>query len=130
MKKRYLVGAVLVLVVVLAGFAFVLLKSGSDPSGSLQKAADSFPVSLEREYDEGVYTISGLITLANRCQTMEASAELQTSGVIRVNIAAPEDTGPCLMLPTEREFSLESEAPEGAGIEVYVNGALATTIAL
>lgn len=127
MKRKYLIGAGAVALVIVIGFAFVYLRSGSDPERSLEETALALPVSFEQEYEDGIHTISGSVMLANRCQTMEASAEALPDGTIRVDIIAPPDEGLCLQVPTEREFSLDVEATEGASVSIYVNGELSTT---
>lgn len=127
MKRTYLIGAIAVVLVIVLGFAFVFLRSGSDPDRAQEGTELTLPVSFEQEYEDGVHTISGSVTLANRCQTMEASAEALPDGTIRVDIIAPPDEELCLQVATEEEFSLDVEAAEGAPVMIYVNGELSTT---
>ena len=90
-----------------------------------QEEGAPVPVSYTASFDEGTHTVTGTVSLKNRCQPFDASAVLDesvTPAVVRVELLAGEDEGVCLEIPEERSFSVSVDGPEAAAVQVFVNG--------
>ncbi len=131
-RTHIIIGSVaLAVLVVLVGVLILarMQANHSDTTG----LADVPPIAFEHMYSSGVHTISGTVTLRNRCQRFDALSfvdDSTTPVTIRVDITSEHDDGICLELPDVREFSLDVEAPEDAAVAVYINGLPSTGSAL
>lgn len=86
--------------------------------------------SLHSSFKKGVRTITGSVTAPNACTSVSAEAVLtgaSTSPRILLDISMPEDTGPCLQVPTNVPFTASLVAPAEAAIDVRVNSVVAST---
>lgn len=72
-------------------------------------------------FSKGTYTVTGTIELPNQCHRIE-SAGVFENDTVRVSVSVPPDEGICLEIPKEGDFKVTVDAPEGAAVEVYVNG--------
>lgn len=115
-------GALLILAAAIGLYFFIRAQTTSHEA----PITDDFPpVTVEHTYEDGVHTISGTITLRNRCQRFDSSSFIDDSTTpvtIRVDLTSEHDDGICLEIPETREFLIDVEAPEDAHVEVYSNG--------
>ena len=89
-------------------------------------------VAIQDVYKKGVHTIMGSIKAPNVCTTVSAQATLvgdaSSTESILVAITTPEDSGVCLEVPSDVQFSTTITAPLSIPITVTVNGVTATTV--
>lgn len=113
-------------VVVLLSFAALLyFRPAVAPVERQTFEAPALPVSITSSYANGTHTISGSVTLRNRCQRLSTVATLDdthTPALIRIDVTSDHDEGICLEIPDTRTFELSVEGPEDARLEVFVNG--------
>ncbi len=131
-RTHIIIGSVAlgILLVMVGVFVFIRMQANQIDNTGL---TDVPPITFEHTYEDGVHTISGTVTLRNRCQRFDASSFVDDSTTpitIRVDLTSEHDEGICLELPDTRTFSLEVEAPEGAQTAVYINGLPSTGAAL
>ncbi len=91
-------------------------------------------VTLRDVFKKGVHTITGSVNVPNTCATVTAQATLlgdaSSTKNILVALATSEDTGVCLQLPSQMDFSTTISAPSYLPITATVNGSIATTTIL
>ena len=116
------VGGLILLAVAVGLYLFIRAQTTNE----LETHIEEFPpVTVNHVYEEGTHTISGTITLRNRCQRFDSSSfvdDSTTPVTIRVDLSSEHDEGICLEIPDTRDFTLTVEAPEDAKVEVYSNG--------
>ena len=123
-RLQVLIGGAALLLLVLIGTVYAILNPTKAEESRISDV--TYPsVQLSPSYEDGEYTIRGSVTLKNRCQRLDTSAMLDDSvapPIIRVDITSEDDEGICLEIPDTREFSVTVEGPEGAEIEIFING--------
>jgi len=115
-------------VFVLIGVAYLALHVESSIAKDEYVKVEAPQVTLLSDYDEGIHTIAGSLRVPTPCTPVSAASVLTADGTIRVDVTVGEDTDICLMRATEKEFSVDFEAPEEATIAVYVNEAKAVIV--
>lgn len=121
-----------VLIIAFAFFVFRITEGPVTPTVSEPAVTIISDVrNVADTYKKGVHTVHGTVTVPTACTEIEANAsvdsESSSTPVIRVDLSAESDTGTCLMLPTNKTFSVQATLTGSAPIAVYVNGVLATT---
>jgi len=124
---RFRIGFAVFVVVLAAGLAFFAVRTSEEPAPIETPILSPEPpqVTLSSTFRRGTHSIKGIFSVPTICHVVEASVSVDTEAVpdvIHVDISAPPDGGPCLMLPAEKTFSLSASAEEGALIEASVNG--------
>lgn len=122
------VGSIALGLSVFIGVAYLALHVESSIAKDEYVKVEAPRVTLESDYDEGTYRLSGSMRVPTPCTPVSATSALDTEGNIRVDVALGEDTDICLMLPSKKEFSAEIEAAEEATAAVYVNEAKAVIV--
>lgn len=82
-------------------------------------------VTVSSSYADGTYTVSGTVSLKNRCQrldTMGSIDETTSPATVRIDLTSDFDEGICLEIPDVRPYEVTVEGPEGAQVRVFVNG--------
>lgn len=123
-----LAGTIALGLFVFIGVAYLMLHVESSIAKDEYVRAEAPQVTLVSDFDEGIYTLIGSVMVPTPCTPVSATSLLVAEGTIRVDVTVGEDTDICLMLPGEKKFSVELEAPEEAAIGVYVNGAKAIVV--
>ncbi len=133
--KRLWVASTIIVSVVLVGFVFSVPNTRDvDSALSFASATTSVPlVTLRDSFKKGLHTITGSIQAPNACTTVTAGASLlgdasNASGIV-VALSMPEDSGICLQVPTQVNFTVTISAPANLPIHATVNGTTASTTA-
>ena len=131
-SARLFVAALIILGIVIIGFAVSVPHTKELQVANNETAATVVPeVTIKDTYKKGTHTITGTLVAPDACMSVSAEASLlgdaSSTQSVLVEVSMPEDTGVCLIRPTERTFSTSIEAPEGAIINVMVNGVVAST---
>jgi hypothetical protein len=126
---RYWIIAAALVLTLAATFGVYALKVGERAVPAPKAPAPASVLSSAKAVSSGgVVKVSGVVTAPDAC--MEASATTTPAeGGIRVDVTVPADDAPCLMLPTDLEWSASAEGTASSSVSVYLNGALATTTA-
>ena len=125
---RFRIGFAAFVIVVAIGLAFSAIRTSEEPVTPIETLApEPAPpqVTLSSVFRRGTHSIKGAITVPTPCHNAEASVAVDTEAtpdIIRIEVLAPPDLGPCLMMPGEKTFSLSASAEESAVIEARVNG--------
>ncbi len=127
--------ATIIAVVLIIGFAFSVPHTRDAGKTSLASStAESAPaVTLRDSFKKGVHTISGSLGAPNACSSVTAQAsfvpDASNAGSIVVALSLPQDSGICLQVPTQVNFTTTVSAAAHLPITVTVNGVTATTSA-
>lgn len=134
---RLWISAAIIAGIVLVVFAFSVPHTRDlGAEESLKQEAPAAPaVSLEDSFRRGTRSFSGSVPVSSACSSATAEALFagdasSTPPHIVLSISTIEPEGVCLRLPGTAEFSASLEAPEEATLEVRVNGATTTILAL
>lgn len=126
--KRLWVAAAIIALILLVGF-MLSAPHTHDVSGTTTSQTATTSVSAIKLHDvfkKGMHTITGSINAPNACADVTAQATLSAENIV-VALSLPEDTGVCLQLPTQVNFSTTISAPAHTPITATVNGSSATT---
>ncbi len=113
---------------ILVGVAYLALHIDASIAKDEYVKVEAPQITLESEYDEGVYTLSGTIMAPTPCTPVSATSALDANGNIRVDVTVGVDSEMCLMVPHAREFSTEIGVAEEATVSVFVNQAKAIVV--
>lgn len=116
-------------------FAFFAFRISEGPAQKAQPETAASQITDVRKvtdtYKKGVHAIRGIATVPTACTVITAVSTIvedpSSTPVIRVDLSAEPDTGLCLQLPTDTEFSVAQQLSGRASVEVYANGAFATS---
>ncbi|MHB8660625.1 MAG: hypothetical protein ACYC75_01640 [Minisyncoccota bacterium] len=97
----------------------------------LQPVAAVPLITLHDAFKKGLHTITGSIEAPDACAIVTATSTLEgnasTTESIQVAVSMPSDTGVCLQMPTNMDFSTTIAAPAQLPITATVNGSTAST---
>jgi hypothetical protein len=136
---RTWIGIAIFVAILLLGFILFSFKLSEGPAATPEPAptnAEITNIQVKDKITKGVHAISGSATVPTACTTLSANSSViagenaSSTPVIRIDLSAPLDTGMCLELPTAISFTFSIRADPAASIEVYANGAPASTTAL
>ena len=124
---RFRIGFAVFVVVLATGLVFFAVRTSEEHAPVETQTLPPGPpqVTLSSTFRRGTHSLRGTFSVPTACHTIEASVTVETGAtpdIIRIDISAPPDNGPCLMLPAEKTFSLSASAEENAIIEASVNG--------
>ncbi len=119
--KRWIIAVCVLVVLGAAAYAYLASRQAGEPIPVLNESVETYTVSLDDSYADGVHTIEGSVTLATLCHSVEATGTT-VAGNIRIDLTVPALEGVCLQRAAVHEFSVNAEAPEEAQIAVFVNG--------
>ena len=127
-RRRLWVATLIIAVAVIGGFALSVPRAREIPEPSGSPAITSPPpvVTLHDSFANGDHSITGSIVAPDVCASLTASASVEGEHIGLV-LTMPEDTQPCLHVPTKLTFSVSVKAAADAPIDVSVNGVSATT---
>ena len=133
--KRLWVASAIIASVILLGFVLSVPHTRDiDSALSPVSATTSVPiVALHDSFKKEVHTITGSIQAPNACTTVTAQASLlgdaSNANEIIVALSMPRDSGVCLQIPTQANFTVTISAPAHLPITATVNGTIASTTA-
>ncbi len=135
MRIWILIGIFLGVLLIAFGVFVFRITEGPPPVAATdtQAGAAITDIHFLDSYKKGVHSIKGTALVPTACTTLSATVSASeattasSSPVIRIDLNAPVDDGPCLLLPTASPFTLSINAVASAPIEVYTNGTLATS---
>ena len=128
MNTRVIIGIVVVAALVLAGYFF--WPKAKEPTQDT--TAPNAPVAQEEEtysvrhsFDDGVHTISGVITLPTPCHELRENIRIAESfpEQVFIDLTTVDTGGICIQVIDEREFSIDVEVDEAASFALTINGA-------
>ncbi len=133
--KRLWVASAIIASVVLVGFVLSVphTRDVDSPLPSASAPTSVPLVTLRDSFKKGLHTITGSIQAPNACTTVTAGASLlgdasNASGIV-VALSMPEDSGICLQVPKQVNFTVTISAPANLPIHATVNGTTASTTA-
>lgn len=132
-QKRFWTATFILAGVVFIGFAIsvphahdVAQMKTASPAATVVPA-----VTLHDSFKKGVHTITGSLAAPNVCTLVTANAQLSGTASstehILVSISLPQDSGVCLQIPTDVDFSVTISAPAHMPLSATVNGSEAST---
>jgi hypothetical protein len=119
-----------ILIVAFALFVFRITEAPIEPAAPEPVVVPITDVSATDSYSKGTHTIEGSAVVPTACTTLSATTSSATEGdaqIIRVDLSADPVEGPCLMLPTEADFSVTTEGTSDEAVKIYANGEYAAT---
>ncbi|MEK7101861.1 MAG: hypothetical protein AAB794_02715 [Patescibacteria group bacterium] len=129
--KRLWAASMIIACVVLIGFVLSVPHTRDvDIATVIESAPAPVPgVVLRDSFKKGLHTITGSVETPNACTAVTAQASTNAD-TITVAISIPEDSGICLQVPTQANFTVTVSAPTNLPITAMINGAVATTTVL
>lgn len=129
MKKNLTFAAVLIIVGVI-GF-IVIVPQGEDPDVLDDPLDQTAPPALselssivvQKEFNNGVHKISGIITLPDPCYEIESEVVVMESfpEQVRITLTTPRKEGFCAQVLTDKTFEVTFQASDQAKITAYLN---------
>src|SRR3989344_8136394 len=127
-QTRLWAAALIIAVVIIGGFALSVPRTRDLGEAELPapSATSTTPVSVTETFKKCGHTLSGSVVAPDACTSVSVEATVDdtssTTPRIHLELSMPEDSGPCLEVPTEVSFRATVEAPPEAELEVRVNG--------
>ena len=79
---------------------------------------------ITRTFEDGVHTISGVVTLPTPCHLLQENVRVAESlpEQIFITLTTQATDGICIQVLDAREFSIDVEASEEAAVSLSING--------
>lgn len=128
--KRFLTFIAVLIVVVVIVF-FVITPQGGDSdilNDSIDQAAppalsEISSIVVQKEFNNGVHKISGIITLPDPCYEIESEVVVMESfpEQVRITLTTPRKEGFCAQVLTDKAFEVTFQASDQAKISAFLN---------
>jgi len=128
MYTRAVLGIVVVAGIILAVFFFWPGAENEpkdiveDTSAAIVDVKDD--VVIEHLFDDGVHTISGVVTLPTPCHELQENIRIAESfpEQVSIDLAIVDTGGVCIQVIDDREFSIDVEVDEAASFTLSIDG--------
>jgi len=132
---RLWISAAIIAIVIFVGFVLSVPHTRDVAQTPTDTEIKNTPaVTLHDVFKKGTHTITGSVEAPNACTevtaTVVAVGDASTTESVLINISMTKDTGVCLQLPTQKDFSTTIAAPAHVPLSATVNGEEATTTIL
>ncbi len=129
---RLWVAAAIIAIAIIGGFMLSVPHTRDVIQAPPPPAAVVVPlVTLHDAFAKGTHTITGSLEAPDACTIVTATSTLEgdasTTESVAVAVSMPSDTGVCLQMPTQMNFSTTITAPAHVPITATVNGSVAST---
>lgn len=128
MYTRAVIGIVVVAAILLAGYFFwpktkEPVQDIIAPNAPVAQEEDTYNV--RHSFDDGVHTISGVVTLPTPCHELRENIRIAESfpEQVFIDLTTIDTGGICIQVIDEREFSIDVEVDEAASFALTINGA-------
>lgn len=127
MYTRAIIGILVVAAIILAGYFFwpKAEEPGQDADApNTPVAQEEETYSVRHSFDDGVHTVSGVITLPTPCHELRENIRIAESfpEQVFIDLTTVDTGGICIQVIDDREFSIDVEVDEAASFALSING--------